>query len=101
MTKGKHGGTGEFAALREFARGYLHQDFEDEYGSAAGAARAFCEDANEMEKARVAQQWKTFVDGLAGLSADEVNRKLGEIGAAWNVTAISDLNPVTAVFGEA
>jgi len=94
----KHGGKGEFAALREFVRGYLNQDFEDEYGSAAGAARAYCEDANAGERARVAKEWKAFVDGTAGDDVDAVNKRLAELGAAWSVTGMAELDAVTTEF---
>jgi hypothetical protein len=96
----KTGGKGEFAALREFVRGYLNQDFEDEYGSAAGAARAYCADANDAESARVAKEWKAFVDGTAGDGVAAVNEKLAELGAEWNVVAVKDLDAVSAVFAE-
>jgi hypothetical protein len=96
----KTAGKGEFAALREFVRGYLNQDFEDEYGSAAEAAKAYCEDASEEERTRTAKEWKAFVDGTAGDDADAVNRKLAGLGAGWNVLAVKDLDAVTAVFGK-
>src|SRR6185295_6893148 len=47
---GSHPGDGkQFTALAEFARGYLHEDVIEEYGSAAGAASAFCADASADE----------------------------------------------------
>jgi contact-dependent growth inhibition (CDI) system CdiI-like immunity protein len=95
MKKRKTEGEGEFAALREFVRGYLNQDFADEYGSAAAAARAFCEDASENERAQVAKEWKVFVDGTAGMDANGVNRKLAELGAGWSLTSVSELGDVT------
>jgi hypothetical protein len=100
MTKTKRGGARELAALREFVRGYLNQDFKDEYGSAAGAATAFCEDANEAERVRVATEWNVLLDGTAGNDVDAVNRKLAKLGAGWSVTAVADLDAVTAVFGK-
>jgi CdiI immunity protein len=96
----KHGGKGKFAALREFVRGYLNQDFGDEYGSATGAAKAYCDDASEAERARVAKEWKAFVDGTAGDGVDAVNEKLAELGAGWNVVVVKDLDAVSAVFAE-
>ena len=39
----------QFTALAEFARGYLHEDVIEEYGSAVGAASAFCADASADE----------------------------------------------------
>ena len=31
---------GQFPALKEFFSGYLHEDFNDEYGSAAGRSQS-------------------------------------------------------------
>jgi hypothetical protein len=100
MMKAKRGGDGDFAALREFVRGYLNQDFADEYGSAAGAAKAFCEDASEPERAKVSAEWNAFVDGTAGRDVDAVNKSLVKLGSGWNVVAVNELDAVTAVFGK-
>ena len=40
----------DFAALRAFARAYLHEDFVREYGSAVQAARAFAAAASAAER---------------------------------------------------
>ena len=40
----------DFPALRDFLRGYFHEDVVDEYGSAEAAARQFCEDADAQQR---------------------------------------------------
>ena len=50
--------------------------------------------------ARVAKEWKAFVDGTAGDGVDAVNEKLAELGAGWNVVVVKDLDAVSAVFAE-
>jgi CdiI immunity protein len=97
----KHGGKSEFAALREFVRGYLNQDFADEYGSAAGAAKAFCEDAAPAEVAVVAREWTGFVDAARGLKVDEINRRLvEELGSGWTISDPAELGDVAKVLGK-
>jgi prophage DNA circulation protein len=89
----------DYSALRDFARGYLNQDFADEYGTAAGAAEAFCEDASADEIRDVAAQWKAFVESVAGMTAEKINEKLsGVLHAGWNVADASELKAVTDVF---
>ena len=97
----KHGGKVEFAALREFVRGYLNQDFADEYGSAAGAAKAFCADATPKEVAAVAREWGAFVESVRGLKVGEINRRLfEELGSGWSVSDPAELGDVATVLGK-
>src|SRR5215471_9279271 len=51
-----------FAALREFFRGYLHEDFMREYGSLRNAVQQFAHDANLEQRAEVVRQWRNFVE---------------------------------------
>lgn len=96
MTKETSGKAEQFAALRAFVRAYLNQDFEDEYGTPAGAARAFCEDANDEERKRVREEWRAFVESVAGKSVDEVNARLvGELGSGWSIRDVRELKRVT------
>lgn len=91
--------TPDHSALRDFARGYLNQDFADEYGSAAGAAEAFCEDASADQIRDVAAQWQAFVESVAGMTADQVNQRLSRLlHAGWSVTDASELKAVSDVF---
>jgi hypothetical protein len=96
MTKETSGKAEQFAALRAFVRAYLNQDFEDEYGTPAGAARAFCGDANDEESKRVTEEWRAFVESVAGKSVDEVNARLvGELGSGWSIRDVRELKRVT------
>jgi hypothetical protein len=98
MTKAKGAKGQGFAALREFVRGYLTQDYADEYGSAAGAAAAYCEDASEAESRAVAAQWRNFVESVAGCDAETINEKLAEeLGSGWCVMKADDLGDVSRV----
>jgi hypothetical protein len=101
MTNETGGDAQKFPAARAFVRAYLNQDFEDEYGTPAAAARAFCEDASEEERKRVAEEWKAFVASVAGLSVDEVNARLvSELGSGWSIRDVRELGRVTLALGK-
>jgi hypothetical protein len=88
----------QFPALRAFMRGYLHQDFGEEYGSVEGAVRAFCEDASAGERKSVTGEWDLFLKAVRGKSVDEVNALLGGVlGSRWNAESLDDLQLVTRV----
>lgn len=77
----------DYPALKSFLRGYFHQDMKDEYGSPEEAVREFCEDADENERAEVAEQWARFVDRMQGRPIDEINRLLTrELGSSYAIT---------------
>ena len=86
--------TADFPALREFFSGYLHQDFQDEYGSAAGAGKAFRNDASETEIEAVRREWKAWRAGLDQASADEIAQAARKLGAAWQPEVFEDLERV-------
>jgi hypothetical protein len=90
----------EFPALRDFFSGYLHQDFQDEYGSAADAAKAFCADASDEEIATVRKEWKTWRSHLGNAPIERAASSLRSLGAAWQPQAREDLDSVeTALKG--
>jgi hypothetical protein len=84
----------QFSALRDFFEGYLHQDFRDEYGSAAGAADAFRRDASEAEIEAVRREWKKWRARLGEASPDEIAQAARKLGAAWQPQAAEDLDHV-------
>lgn len=86
-----------YSALRNFLRGYFHQDMKDEYGSAEKAARQFCSDAGSEERAAVAKQWLEFINQTREQPLDEVNRRLtGSLGSSYSLSR-DDLDRVSAV----
>jgi hypothetical protein len=82
----------EFPALREFFSGYLHQDFCDEYGSAAGAATAFRKDASDAEIKAVRKEWEQWRTALARASAAQLVSELRKLGANWQPHSQADLD---------
>jgi hypothetical protein len=87
----------EFPALREFLRGYFHEDMKDEYGSAEGAARAFRADASAEDRHALAEEWERFLAQTEKLSIEEVNRVLtGTLGSSYAVTA-EDVKQISSI----
>ena len=84
----------DFPALREFFSGYLHQDFQDEYGSAAGAAKAFRNDASESEIIAVRRECQAWRAGLGKASPHEIAEAARELGAAWRPQTLEELDDV-------
>ena len=88
-----------FPALRQFLRGYLHQDWQDEHDSPEEAARQFCEDASPEERQDVAQEWDAFRRQTKNLSLPAISTLLsGPLGTAWSPRTADALEAVSAVF---
>jgi glucokinase len=89
----------EFPALRQFLRGYLHEDWREENDTAADAARQFMEDADATERQQVASEWQKFRERTKGASLEVMNRFLNQtFGAAWRVLDPAELDAVSLVF---
>jgi hypothetical protein len=88
-----------FPALRQFFRGYFHQDWVEEYGSVEEATRQFCEDATTPERQQVATQWELFLQQHQNQPLDEINRILSHhMGGACRLTDASELRQISEVF---
>jgi contact-dependent growth inhibition (CDI) system CdiI-like immunity protein len=81
----------DFPALAEFFAAYLHQDFHDEYGSAADAAKQYLGDATRQEAEGVRAEWVRFRSTLAGQPLSEVQSAIAKLGAAWRPDSPSAL----------
>jgi CdiI immunity protein len=88
----------EFPVLKEFFSGYLHEDFSDEYGSAASAARAFRGDASPEESAQARQEWAKLRKILTGRPIQEVQTSLQKLGGAWRPQDLDEFHALDAVF---
>jgi CdiI immunity protein len=85
----------EFSALRSFLRGYLHEDWKQEYESVEQAAHDFWEDANAEERSEVRSEWLDFVESLKGQPLDKISRRLLDLGSAWRPQNQSELDAIT------
>jgi len=91
----------QFPALHNFLRGYFHQDMKDEYGSAAGAARAFCQNASAAERSALSAEWARFTQQTAGLPLEQVNQLLtGPLGSSYAI-ADGDIEKLSNILKEA
>ncbi len=87
----------DYPALREFFPAYLHQDFADEYGSAAEAVKGFLADASGDEILQVREEWQRFRKALEGRAFEELQGALGKLGSAWvpeNETQLMELDEI-------
>jgi hypothetical protein len=88
-----------FPALREFLRGYLHQDWQDGYNSPAAAAQQFCADASPEERQHVAHEWQAFRQQTKNLSLPAISALLtGPLGSSWSARSVDDFEAISAVF---
>jgi hypothetical protein len=90
----------DYPWLREFFSAYLHEDFQDEYGSAASAARAFCSDANVEEVKQTREEWVKLRKSLANRAIPELQEALRRLGGAWRPQGEDELRDVDAAFAE-
>ena len=73
----------DFPELQRVFSGYLHEDFIAEYGSAAGALRAFAEDASAAERQRFRKEVQRFLDVTAPLDFAKLRVLLERLGSRW------------------
>jgi CdiI immunity protein len=73
----------DFPALQDFLAAYLHQDFGEEYSSAAEAVTAFLAEASGDQIQDVQDEWRRLQTMLAGRSLGEVQSAMQRLGAAW------------------
>jgi hypothetical protein len=88
----------EFPVLKEFFSGYLHEDFNEEYGSAASAARAFRGDASSEESAQACREWAKLRKILNGRPIPEVQVSLEKMGGAWRPQDLDEFHNLDSVF---
>jgi hypothetical protein len=73
----------DYPALREFFPAYLHQDFGEEYASAAEAVKGFLADASGDEILQVKEEWKVFRSAFQERSLQEIQEAMDSLGSAW------------------
>ena len=93
-----HSRSPEFHALREFLRGYLHQDAAVEYGSARNAANAFLDDADAGQVDELRAEWARFL--TLHKTVESVNKEIQKLGAAWRFETFEELREMLSVFNE-
>jgi len=87
----------EFPALRDFLRGYFHEDLLDEYGSAEAAARQFCKDADAAQRKAVADEWTRLMERVPWAA---MNAAIGKLGSSYDFESNDEIKKVMAIFRE-
>ena len=91
----------KFPSLRQFLRGYLHEDWQDEYETPAEAAEQFCEDADAEERQHVALEWIAFCEQTKNLSLPATASLLSDkLGSSWHLKSPEELQAISAVFAQ-
>jgi hypothetical protein len=84
-----------YPALREALRGYLNEDWTNEYADSEDAARAFRRDAAEDEARAVAAEAKKLRAALAGMEVRDLRKLLGAgFGTGWRPSTAAEADRV-------
>lgn len=101
MTQPSRFNRAAFPHLSAFMRGYLHEDFAQEYRTALAAAKRFLADASDEERMEVAGDAARFALLTARLSLEEIRAQIDGLGGAWNPRTRPEIDRVFATLGEA
>jgi hypothetical protein len=77
-------------ALREFFRGYLHQDTLAEYGGALAAAAQFRTDADDAEAAAVRREFQQLRSLVNSDDLSAINAGIEHHGAAYQFASVRE-----------
>lgn len=84
-------------ALVNFARGYLHEDFVSDYGSAQGAVTAFLADASKGERQALAHDLARLAREVRSWSLMDLQAFVAhELRSAWRPESADDLATLIA-----
>jgi hypothetical protein len=97
----KHFDKVDYPALLEFVPAYLHQDFGEEYGSAAAAVAAFLADASGDEILQVKEEWQRLHQVLGHRSLGEWQAALRQLGGAWQPQSMQEVQSVSEILSRA
>jgi hypothetical protein len=79
-------------------KGYLHEDFVEEHGSALDAVAAFSRDASSSEKRQLAVDLASLVEHAHGLPLSTLRRFVTrELGSRWEPQSVADFTGMLEV----
>jgi hypothetical protein len=99
--KSNHFEPGSYPALMEFLPAYLHEDFGEEYGSAAQAFGAIVSDANGDQIRNVKEEWQALRQAFSGRPLQDMQSGLAQLGAAWQPQSEQELQAVDEILRRA
>ncbi|HET6929979.1 MAG TPA: hypothetical protein VFI45_06635 [Candidatus Acidoferrum sp.] len=91
----------DYPALLEFLPAYLHEDFGEEYGSAARAFAAMVSDANGDQIRNVKEEWTALRQAFSGRAIPDFQSVLAQLGAAWQPQSEAELQAVDEILRQA
>ncbi len=91
----------DYSALQDFFGGYLHEDFAEEYGSAAEALRTFLSDASGDEIQNVKEEWQRFRAVLKDRPFTEIQSAFRRLGAAWQPGTAGEISALDEILSRA
>lgn len=85
----------DLPSLAGFVGGYLHEDWQLEFGSAAEAAYAFIGEADLDDVEELAADWSVLTEATRDLDLEAVNRLLRErFRGGWHLVAKGEIDAV-------
>ena len=90
-----------YPALMEFLPAYLHEDFGEEYGSAAKAFAAMVSDANGDQIRNVKEEWTALRQVFLRKPLPDMQSALAQLGAAWQPQSEQELQAVDEILSRA
>ncbi len=85
----------DLPSLAAFVGGYLHEDWQLEFGSAAEAAYAFIGEADLDDVEELESDWQVLAEATRDLPLAAVNRLLRErFRSGWHLAAKSEIAAV-------
>jgi CdiI immunity protein len=86
-----------FPHLESFFSGYLHEDFQVEYGSPEGALRAWRMDATAKESQQLDREAARLLEAAANAPFDTVAAFVRrDLGSAWRPSSLARLQALFA-----
>jgi len=85
----------KYPALRDFLRGYLHEDTRSEHGTARAAAEAFVSESDQPALEAVQAEWQALLREVTKDPLDAINDRLQELGCRWVFRNRQELEELT------
>lgn len=98
MTKRTQKPPSDFPHLREFARGYLHQDVVPEHGNPHQAALTYLSDLQQSERAALSAEAVRMRTTARHWTTEQLNQELAELGATWSFVAADEFIDILQTF---
>ncbi len=97
----KHFDPANYPALQEFLPAYLHEDFGEEYATAAETFAGLVSDASGDQISKVKEEWHSLRVTFRDHPLQNMQRALAELGAAWQPQSEHELQAIDEVLNRA